>query len=200
MLWQRVRVAVGLAAASLAATVMVAGSGTAAQGADTSDEDTVSTLHSSYGDPALAPLAWFVGNWKCQQTDYPPDGGPIHSKVKTKVRWTLGGKWLDWSVVQQPNPTVPNPSKGNWIWGWDATKNQFVADWHDSEGFRSQQWSPGWNGDTLLFEGTVYLPFGAALPSRDTFTRTGSGSVRDVGTVLVGGNWLTISEITCVKG
>ncbi|MEU1340114.1 hypothetical protein [Streptomyces sp. NPDC005827] len=76
---------------------------------------------------------------------------------------------------------------------FDATSDEFVADWFDSNGGRARQRSSDWQGDTLAFQGTITMN-GATVPLRDTFTRLGSDTYHHIGEIDLGQGWTPVDE------
>jgi hypothetical protein len=70
--------------------------------------------------------------------------------------------------------------------------------WVDNMGGWSQSRSAGWKGDTLVYEGDSHMA-GQTMRSRDTFTRSGAGSMRHVWEAQLNSKWTPLGEETCKK-
>jgi hypothetical protein len=87
----------------------------------------------------------------------------------------------------------PAPLTARYLWGYDTPAAEFVAEWFDSNGGRATQRSKGWDGDTLIFLGTMTVG-GFTVPLRDTFTRKGDDAYHHVGETDLGEGWIAVDD------
>lgn len=147
----------------------------------------------------LSELDFFVGRWhatgKFHETPFGP-GKPIEMSITgtSEDRGT-------WTVVRtEEHATADNPAPltARYLWGYDAVANEFVAEWFDSNGGRATQRSSGWEGDVLIFLGTMTLG-GATVPLRDTFTRQGPDGYHHIGETDLGQGWIAVDDEDVVR-
>ncbi|MER6684016.1 hypothetical protein [Streptomyces olivaceoviridis] len=144
-------------------------------------------------------LAFFLGVWDAPGQFHATPFGP-RKPIEMKVTGSgeLAPHYLRLSTEEQPTADNPNPLRATYVWGFDAASDEFVADWFDSNGGRARQRSSGWQGDTLVFEGTMTMN-GASVPLRDTFTRLGSDTYHHIGEVDLGQGWIPVDEETATR-
>jgi hypothetical protein len=90
------------------------------------------------------------------------------------------------------------PFEGRFHVTWDSAAKQFLMIWVDNMGGWSQSRSSGWKGDTLVYEGDAHMG-GQTMRSRDTFTRSGAGSMRHAWEAQINNKWMPLGEETCKK-
>lgn len=155
------------------------------------------------GHPRAAPrmrdLDFFVGSWDAAGVFHETPFGPrkdidMHVHVEPEVR----GLWLTTRTAELATPDNPAPLTACYAWGFDATTDEFVADWYDSNGGRAVQRSSGWRDDVLQFNGPMTMN-GASVPLRDTFTRTGPDPCHHLGEIDLGAGWLPVDEENAVR-
>jgi hypothetical protein len=124
--------------------------------------------------------------------------------------WVCSGKALDgtaFSITQtttiESGRLVTRDNQGNsttLLW-WDATKKQWIETSESSNG-SSTQTSPGWNGNMLVFVGTISITGApATVPYRGTTTKlseTKTGELDEIGKPD-GGGWITFDTAVCEK-
>jgi len=153
-------------------------------------------------DPALAALHWFVGSWRCKGQALPGPSSPGHATVADiRVQPDLGGFWLNVRYTERKTAANPHPAAGIVHWGYDGEQKKLVSGSVGNAGDYATQVSSGWQGDSLVWEGSVHTGT-ATLPGRDTFTRRGKNTAVHAGSLQVEGNWQKVDEETCsrVKG
>jgi len=96
---------------------------------------------------AMAPLAWFVGGWRCEGRF--ANGKPVSSRETFVVE--LDGRWLHMRHTDDP----PNRYRAEAWWGYDKAAKHFTATVFDNFGGERRYTSPGWVGDTLTLENTA---------------------------------------------
>ncbi|MFJ7217817.1 DUF1579 family protein [Amycolatopsis sp. NPDC098790] len=139
-------------------------------------------------------LAFFVGTWHAEGRFHETPFG-----AAKPIEMTLTGSSEDrgfWTVLRTEEAATednPDPLTARYIWGYDDAADEFVADWYDSNGGRASQRSAGWDGDELVFLGTITMG-GHTVPLRDTFTRTGPDSYHHLGETDLGGGWIPVDD------
>jgi hypothetical protein len=147
--------------------------------------------------PEMSQLAYFEGTWSCSgKSNESPFGpaGPITGAVE--IRRDLGGFWQS-GVVKATMPKQP-PFEGRFHVTYNPGDKQFVMLWVDSVGGWSKSSTSGWKGDTLSYEGDAYMG-PQTFKSRDTFTRSGAGSLKHTWEAQINGKWTPLGEETCTK-
>jgi hypothetical protein len=138
--------------------------------------------------PALAPLAWFAGHWRCEGQF--ANGKPVRSREAFSIE--LGGQWLHMRHADDP----PNRYLADSWWGYDKAAKQFTVTTFDNFGGARRYVSPGWVGDTLALENTAtrgYL-------DRFAFRRLGDATYRVTYTYRNGGAaWRLGDSLRCTK-
>ena len=104
----------------------------------------------------LDTLQFYVGTWSCKGTQY---GAKIeHWDAKVIVAPELDGTWLSVQMIGPgTNRTIEHK-------GYDAVRKQYVHLAVGVEGSWGMVTSPGWTGNTMVFDDPVDH-------SRATFTR-----------------------------
>lgn len=144
-------------------------------------------------------LDFFVGTWKAEGRfhDTPFGAGKPIEMVITGSREDRG----HWTIVRTEEVATdqnPDPLTARYIWGYDEQAGEFVAEWFDANGGRATQRSTGWQGDTLVFEGTITMG-GHRLPLRDSFTRLGDDRYYHIGETDLGNGWITVDDETATR-
>jgi hypothetical protein len=96
--------------------------------------------------PALASLAYFVGDWDCSGK-FDSSGKVIEAVQHFAPE--LGGTWMVFRHDDKPPFNYHAVSE----WGWDATKKEFLMTVQDSGGGARLFHSNGWNSVQLQWDG-----------------------------------------------
>lgn len=149
--------------------------------------------------PRLQDLAFFLGAWDAPGLFHDTPFGP-RKDIEMQITTTLeeGGHWIMVRTEELPTPENPSPLTARYLWGFDVTTNEFVADWFDSNGGHAVQRSSGWDGDRFVLEGTMTMA-GNSVPLRDSFTRDGDDSYHHIGEINLGAGWLPVDEETATR-
>ena len=142
-------------------------------------------------------IAFFEGSWSCKGKTFETPMGPAGEMTSTvDIRKELNGHFQGGTV----KGTMPNqpPFEGRLHVTYDSGMKQFVMLWVDNMGGWAQSMSPGWKGDTFVYEGEGHMG-GQTMKSRDTFTRSGTGSMKHTWAMQMNGKWVTAGEETCTK-
>jgi hypothetical protein len=139
-------------------------------------------------------LDFFVGSWHAvgRFHDTPFGAG---KPIEMRIVGTSEDRGF-WTVVRTEELATganPDPLTARYLWGYDTTSGEFVAEWFDGNGGRATQRSEGWNGDSLVFLGTITMG-GHTVPLRDTFTRTGPDRYHHIGETDLGHGWITVDD------
>jgi hypothetical protein len=161
------------------------------------------TADSSFGTPTsdanMRQLEAFAGSWHAEGTKTSfPAGTPVPIVMRIDVSFEQRGFWLHQVTTELRTPQNPDPLSARYIWGWDAQRGQFVADWFDSTGGRARQYSPGWQGNVFVFAGSI-TSNGQTIPLRDTFTRRNQNEYRHIGELDFGSGWIPVDEEDVVR-
>lgn len=135
-------------------------------------------------DP-LAPLQFFVGVWNGHVS--------FNEQKEVRVRYTLRralkGRWINGNGDFKALGVAVED-----FWGIDPRTGRWVRALFDSNGVTGQVLSDGWNGDVLVWEGTVFAG-GTEVTVRETITRTGPGAFTAVWEQrLPDGSWKAYSR------
>ena len=142
----------------------------------------------------MSELIFFVGTWHAEGRFHETPFG-----AAKPIEMTLTGSSEDrgfWTVLRTEETATernPDPLTARYIWGYDETTDEFVADWYDSNGGRACQRSAGWDGDRLVFLGTITMG-GHTVPLRDTFTRIGPDGYHHLGETDLGDGWIPVDD------
>lgn len=138
--------------------------------------------------PTLAPLAWFVGHWRCE--GHFANGKPVRSSESFTIE--LDGQWLHMRHTDEP----PNRYLADSWWGYDKTAKHFTATVFDNFGGDRRYTSPGWVGDTLTLENIAT----SGYLDRFAFRRHGDDAYRVTYTYRNrSGAWQLGDEQSCTR-
>lgn len=149
----------------------------------------------------LSQLQFFIGTWACTGTGFASPMAPEHPTSAT-VRGTsaVGGMWIHLTYDEKTMDSNPMPIHAAMYMGYDAERKEFLLGCVDSLGGRCTETSKGWNGDTMVFEGTGSMG-GQKAGSRDTFVKKGAGQLTHTGEMQgPDGKWTKLDEETCKRG
>ncbi len=151
--------------------------------------------------PAELSQLWFMsGSWTCTGTTFATPFGAEHKTESTlKGSKAVGGMWLHADYVEKKTAENASPFHAGIYGGYDAAQKKFVMGCVDNFGGYCTESSPGWEGDAMTFEGTTVVN-GKRTPSRDVFTKKGTGGVTHHAEMqLEEGKWTKMDEETCKK-
>lgn len=148
----------------------------------------------------LAQLDFFFGTWNCTGKTFATPMGPEHATVATvHAGKAAGGRWVHVDYDEKKTAANPMPYHAGIYMGYDSAKKQFVEGCFDNFGGYCTQSGSGWNGDTMVFEGTAN-GMGPPGGARDTFTRKGSSELTHKGEMQgEDKKWMKADEETCHK-
>ena len=141
--------------------------------------------------PALAPLAGFIGSRHCAGTFL--KSGKAISSTET-VSADLSGYWLTLRHADE----LPFTVQAREQWGYDAKAGRFVAYIYDNFGGVRQFASPGWEGDRF-----TWTDVDTSMPKRDRFVfeKRPNGAYQFTYEVNSDGNTCTgVDSLTCSAG
>jgi len=145
----------------------------------------------------MSQLKFFDGSWSCSGEMMPAPGAPaVKTRSSVKSHSDLSGFWQS-GIVKSSAVGMP-PFEGMFHMTYDTAGKQFLMLWVDNMGGWSQETSPGWEGDKIVFTGEGVMN-GQKMGARDTFTRNADGSLKHVPELQSGGNWMPAGEETCKK-
>lgn len=142
----------------------------------------------------LAELSFFDGAWLGTGTFFFTASGrpkPIVMDIRNSTGYE--GNWVITHTRERRTADNPAPLEATYFWGYDPARDVFVAEWFDSVGGRATQQSSGWDGDRLVFTGTM-TSSGNSFTLRDTFTRRGHSRYHHIGEADFGTGWTTVDE------
>jgi len=147
--------------------------------------------------PEMSQLAHFEGSWTCQgkmnESPFAPAG---EMQGSAEITRDLGGFWQS-GIVKGTSKNMP-PMEGRFHTTYDPAAKRFVMLWVDNMGGWAQSTSSGWKGDTLVYEGEAHMG-PQKMRSRDTFTRSGAGTLKHAWEAEINGKWVALGEETCRK-
>ena len=150
-------------------------------------------------NPKLKELSYFIGSWQCKGTGYAFMGMPEHkTSGAVEAKWVLNNYWLSLRYHESKTASNPHPVEVNFSWGWDEQAKKFAAGAVDNTGAYYIQFSPGWEGDKLTFDGDIHAG-GMTMKVRDTLTKVSAKKVEHVGEIEMDGKWSKLDEETCMK-
>jgi len=149
----------------------------------------------------LAQYDFFVGTWHCSGKAFATPMGPEHATTATvRAAKEVGGRWLRATYDEDKTAANPMPYHIGVFMGYDSAKKQFVQSCVDVFGGYCTASGSGWNGDTMIFEGTAN-GMGEPAAARDTFTRKGANQMTHTGEMQgPDKKWIKTDEETCHKG
>jgi hypothetical protein len=125
-------------------------------------------------DP-LSLEKWFVGTWICKGTQY---GSPTASGVKFTDRFvfkmTLRDSWLNFHIDQLKGPVKGKQTLIGFS-TWDDNAKMHIRRDMNIGGSRLELTSPGWDGDKLVFTGSMILG-DQKLPVKHSLTKKGDAA------------------------
>lgn len=150
--------------------------------------------------PELAQLAVFESTLNCAGKAFASPMAPEHATTGTvHGNRTVGGMWINLNYDEKKTAANPAPYHIGVYMGFDAGKKTFVQGCVDSFGGYCTESSTGWNGDTLVFEGTSNSG-GQQFGSRDTFVKKSANELVHTGEMQgADKQWVKTDEETCHK-
>jgi hypothetical protein len=144
----------------------------------------------------LQQLAGLVGVWKCEGT-ITVGGKEMVEKSKATFSWDLDRFFV--AARMESARTKENPAgyKGRIMFGYDTGSKQFVSMGVDNMGGMSMLTSPGWDGDTMEWQGKSRA-MGQELDAREKVTRKGPREITLAGGIGSGAQGMSW-ESTCRK-
>jgi len=148
----------------------------------------------------LAQLKIFLGNWKCEGKAPASEMAPAHATHSTvSAKMDLDNFWMMFHVEEKKSKDNPVAVRGTGYWTYDASAKRFGGPWVDNFGGTGSEWSTGWSGDTISFEGEMNLQ-GHKMPVRDVFIKKSDREMSHKSEAqLKPGQWTTMGEETCKK-
>lgn len=147
--------------------------------------------------PEMSQIAYFEGSWTCQgKMNESPMGPAGEIQGTAEIKKDLGGFWQS-GLIKGTSKNMP-PMEGRFHATYDPAVKQFVMLWVDNMGGWAQSASSGWKGDTLVYEGEAHMG-PQKMRARDTFTRSGAGTMKHTWESEINGKWMTLGEETCRK-
>ena len=150
-------------------------------------------------NPKLKELKYFVGNWQCKGTGFAFMGTPEHkTSGVAEASWTLNDYWLTIYYHESKTAINAHPVAVRIYWGWDEQLKKFASGSVDDMGSYAVQYSSGWDGNKLVFNGETHGGGGTAKV-RDVFTKVTSSKLEHMSEVEMNGKWTKLDEETCTK-
>jgi hypothetical protein len=147
----------------------------------------------------LKDLQYFAGSWQCKGTGFAFMGMPEHPTTATvESSWTLGKYWLNLHYKENKTTKNPMPVDVRVFWGWDEQVKKFASGSVDNMGSYAIQYSPGWDGDKLVFEGEMHGG-GMTAKVRDLFTKVTASKLTHSSEMEMESKWTKMDEETCTK-
>ena len=146
----------------------------------------------------MANLKVFDGSWTCEGTANPGPMGPGGAmKGAVTSQTDLNGYWQS-GTVKSTGGGMSGTMEGRFHMTYDPGAKQYVLLWIDNMGIWSQETSPGWSGDKMVFTGESHM--GAQKMSvRDVFVKNADGSLKHDWEGEFEGKWTTMGTETCRK-
>jgi hypothetical protein len=147
--------------------------------------------------PEMAQLKPFEHSFECTGQADASAFGPAHAtSTRVHAHGDLGGFWVSGMVRETKTAASPMPMEGMFHMTWDTAHKQFLMLWVDSGGGWSQETSPGWAGDTMVWSGEGWMG-GQKLTSRDTFTKKAGETLEHSWELNLDGKWTPLGHETC---
>lgn len=148
----------------------------------------------------LAQLDYFGGNWNCTGKAFASPMAPEHATAATvHATKAAGGRWQHVTYDETKTAANPAPYHVGVYWGYDAAKKSFIQFCVDNFGGYCNQTSTGWNGDTMIFEGTGNGD-GKQFGARDTFVKKDANTMTHAGEMQGDDKkWNKTDEETCKR-
>ncbi|MFC5500881.1 hypothetical protein ACFPJ4_01360 [Lysinimonas soli] len=147
----------------------------------------------------LRELDFFLGRWSATGEFHATPFG-ARKPVEMRITGTSEDRGM-WTVIRTEElATDANsaPLTARYLWGYDAVADEFVAEWFDSNGGRATQRSSGWDGESLVFLGTMTVG-GFTVPLRDSFKRKSPSEYSHFGETDLGEGWITVDDEAVVR-
>jgi len=150
-------------------------------------------------NPKLKELAYFAGNWQCSGTGFAFMGLPEQqTPAMVEAAWILDGYWMSMRYHENKTAINAHPVDVRISWGWDDQVKKFASGSVDNMGTYMIQYSPGWAGNKLNFEGDMHSG-GGTMKVRDVFTKVSATKVEHMSEVEMNGKWTKLDAETCTK-
>ena len=147
----------------------------------------------------MANLKYFDGSWTCEGKANPGPMGPGGAtKSSVTCKTDMNGYWQS-GTVKSTGGGMPGTMEGMFHMTFDPGAKQYVMVWVDNMGGWSQNSSPGWEGDKMVFTGEANMG-GQKMSVRDVFVKNADGSLRHDWEGQVDGKWTPMGTETCKKG
>ena len=147
--------------------------------------------------PEMSQIAYFEGSWSCQgKMNESPLGPAGEIQGTADIKRDLGGFWQS-GTIKGTSKNMP-PMEGRFHATYDPAAKQFMMLWVDNMGGWAQSRSSGWKGDTIVYEGEARMG-PQKMRARDTFTRSGAGTMKHMWEAEIDGKWMVLGEETCRK-
>lgn len=145
----------------------------------------------------MSQLAFMEGTWSCEGKMFETPMSPAGTMKSTAdIRRDLGGHFQT-GTIKGTSANMP-PFEGRFHATYDTGMKQFVMLWVDNMGGWAQNTSSGWKGDTMVYEGEGHMG-GQTMKGRDTFTRSGTSTMKHTWEMQIQGKWMPVGEETCQK-
>lgn len=139
--------------------------------------------------PALAPLAGFLGSRHCSGSFL--KSGKVISSTETFTAELTGH-----ALMMRHTDEAPFTFDALEVWGYDAQKKLFVAHLFDSSGGAREFSSPGWDGDRWVW---TNVDRSAPKWDRFVFERQPDSAYRfTYGVTADGKTWTEVDSLVCI--
>ena len=147
--------------------------------------------------PEMSQIAYFEGSWTCAgKMNASPMGPAGEIQSTADIKKDLNG-FFQSGMIKGTMKNMP-PMEGRFHATYDPAAKQFVMLWVDNMGGWAQSTSAGWKGDTIVYTGESHMG-PQKMRSRDTFTRSGTGTMKHTWEAELNGKWTPLGEETCKK-
>jgi hypothetical protein len=144
----------------------------------------------------MAQLKYYEGTWSCHGSAPAGPMGPAHKSTSAvRVHGDLDGMWVSGRVEEATSKENPHGLKGTFHMNYDAAAKNFVIVWVDNSGGWAAQYSPGWEGDKMVWLGDGSMG-GKKISARDTFTKKGT-EFHHLGELHMDGTWVVVQDEVC---